>query len=223
MVEAAPAPSLAASALLNGEADSRRARELDRWRRHSLRVRRLRRWLPYTMIALVLLLGVWIGYRAIVTWLNTSNGALGDIHMLDPEFHGRNDRGRPFVLSAKEAIRDGHDLNKVTLIRPALRIENEDGSTIRLNGLHGLYRDDTKVLNLDGDVNLDDGKGAHFHSDLATIDTNADTASGNSRVSGDSPLGHTEASSYAILNRGAHLIFRGQVRSRIINDRGASR
>ncbi|WP_447411931.1 LPS export ABC transporter periplasmic protein LptC, partial [Clostridium perfringens] len=76
------------------------------------------------------------------------------------------------------------------------------------------YREDTKILNLAGDVNLEDGKGARFHSDRAVIDTNAETVTGDSHVSGESPLGRTEASSYAVSERGMHIVFRGQVRSR---------
>lgn len=198
---------------------ARRAAALARWQRQSKRVRFLRRALPAAMALLVLMMAGWIGARAVLSALNAAKGAAGVIHMTNARFHGRDGQGRSFVVGAKQAIRDGVDVNKVALIAPNFELAGDPGTAPRhMSGDSGTYLDDRKLLYMDGHVTFEDGKGAKFISDHAILNIDDGSVKGNSSVKGDSPLGHIEASSYSVDQHGEHVIFTGNVHGHFLTE-----
>ncbi len=78
-------------------------------------------------------------------------------------------------------------------------------------------------LLLDGGVELDDGKGAHLHSPAATVDTRTGDVGGSGGVTGESPLGRFQASSYLVTGKGAEVAFSGGVQARFVNQPEAAK
>ena len=197
----------------------RRAAVLAGWRRQSRRIRFMRTALPATMGLLLLMMAGWVTMRAVLSAINAASGAGGAIHMTNARFHGRDGEGKPFVIASAEALRDGLDVNKITLTAPNFEIASDPGFAPRqMRGDHGVYFDDRKLLYMDGHVTFQDGKGARFASDHATLKLDEGSVSGNSRVSGDSPLGHIDASSYSVDQHGDHVVFVGNVHGHFVTD-----
>jgi len=201
-----------------GRASGAKGAALEAWRRRSQRILFLRRALPATMIALIVLLLGWIAVRAVLTALNEANGASGRVHMTNARLHGRDGRDQAFVLTSKDAVRDERDANRIELTQPALELAGQEGQPPRrARGDHGVYLADRRILYMDGHVVFDNGPDSRFTSDRAVVDLQADTVTGNSAVHGDSPLGHIDASSYSVDQHGDHVVFIGNVRGHLVN------
>jgi lipopolysaccharide export system protein LptC len=205
----APPPGLAADDI------QRRQRLLLKWRRHSSLIHSLRRLLPVLCFLMLAAMGGW----AVVSTLFWRFGAADQagglvIRMLKPDFKGRDDKGQPYTLTADSAVRDDRDAALVTMETPVFTLGSGLQQT-HVRAKHGVYREDTRILNLTGDVHLDDAAGYHFVTEHAVVDTQKNNVDGEQHVEGNGPLGRIAASSYAVRDGGAHVFFTGHVRARI--------
>jgi lipopolysaccharide export system protein LptC len=170
---------------------------------------------------MLLALGGW----AFVTTLFSRQGAASRssvlvIRMLKPDFQGRDEKGQPYNVTADSAVRDDEDSGRVTLEAPVFTLGSGMQQT-HARARHGVYRDDTRILNLTSDVHLDGGEGYHFVTEHAVIDLRKNNVDGEQHIEGYGPLGRIAASSYAVRDGGAHAYFTGQVKARI-EQHGAS-
>jgi len=192
--------------------EARRAAEMERWRQRSKRIIFYRRALPWSMLAIVVAVAGWVGLRA---YLSARQGdvaaATSAIHMTNPKFYGRDQKGRSFQLAAKDAVRDVKDANLVTLNEPGMTLDTGGKAPIKVEGGMGTYREDSKQLLIVGGVRFQDGRGSDFRSETASVDTQAGVVSGEKSVVGHGPLGQITASSYAVHDNGARVLFRGNV------------
>ena len=127
----------------------RRAQALARWRRRSEQIHFFRKALP-AAIAAILLFGVgWIGIRAIISALAQADKELGSIHLINPTFYGRNEKGELYIMSAKEAVRAGDDPDRIALIDPDLKQYPVGApAPMTTHAQHGLYHEQKKQLDL---------------------------------------------------------------------------
>lgn len=204
---ASPAPSAAAS---------RRAEEMERWRKRSKRIGLYRQALPWLMLAIVAAVIGWVGLRAVLSARQQGQEGSTELRMTNPKFSGRDELGRTFQLTAKEALQDGGDANQVTLAAPGMQLDVGGQSPMSVIGGRGVYRKDTNILRLDGGVRLKDGRGTDLVTPEAVVDTQAGVVRGAKGVTGTGPLGQVSASSYAIHDGGNRAVFSGGVRSRIV-------
>ncbi len=193
----------------------RRRRLLVQWRKHSALIRLLRRLLPAVCLLIVAALGVSAGVNALLL-RNVGGKVRGgpEIRMLNPNFQGRTESGKPFLVHAASAVRANGDNAKVTLERPVFTLGAPQDRTV-VRALSGVYREDTRMLDLHGQVTLDDTKGNHLATEHALVNTSKSEVTGETRIVGGGPLGRIDASSYAVLNGGAVAHFAGRVKSRI--------
>jgi lipopolysaccharide export system protein LptC len=191
----------------------RRAAEMERWKKRSGRIAFYRRALPWTMLAIVIAVGGWVALRAFLSARQSDvAAATSAIHMTNPKFYGRDEKGRSFQLAAKDAVRDAVDSNLVTLNGPGMTLDTGGKAPIKVDGGKGTYREDTKQLQVAGGVVFQDGRGSEFHSETASVDTRGGVVSGEKSVSGRGPLGQITASSYAVHDGGDRVVFSGGVR-----------
>jgi lipopolysaccharide export system protein LptC len=207
---------------LDAEAIQRRQRLQSQWRRHSFLIHSLRRILPAAGICLMLALLAW-GAASTLFWrLGAAHPSANlAIRMLRPNFQGRDEKGKPYLLSADSAVRDDVDSSRVTLEAPVFTLGSPEQGETHVRALHGIYREDTRVLNLTGQVHLDDSAGNHFVTEHAVVDMQKNSVDGELHIEGQGPLGRIAASSYAVRDGGAHVFFTGQVKARI-EQRGAA-
>ncbi len=194
----------------------RRRRLLRRWRRHSFLITVLRRLLPALCLVIVASIGVWTTMSVL---LSRGDGTrvknASEISMTGLDLQGRTEQGKPYLVRAASAVRDNADTAKMTLDKPVLLLGpgGPDWTTVRAD--RGVYREDTGMLDLHGQVTLDDFKGNHLVTEHALVDSKKNNVRGETHISGRGPLGSIEASSYSLENGGAYLHFAGRVKSRI--------
>jgi len=196
---------------LNPSADATRVqRAAGAWRRRSHLIGGFRRILPLVMIAVVLALG-WRVFRQADPAAPADDARQLPIRMVNPTFRGRDD-GRPFVLSAREAVRDGRNYQRIALVAPRMVMQNAPGQPpTRVSAERGVYREDTLVLTLEGDVLYSDAAGWRFKTRNAVVDTKRNLITGDQGVTGEGPTGRVSARSYSIRNQGERVEFRGNV------------
>jgi lipopolysaccharide export system protein LptC len=197
----------------------RRERGMARWRARSRLIHRLRVILPAAMAAILALLTGWVAIGGLIARLGDvrpKGQAL--IHMTNARFFGRDSGGRPYVLAAGEASRDDRDLKLVALKLPALTLDAGSDQAARVSADAGAYREDDRKVRLNGHVTLQTASGAVFHTDRAVADTVKGQVDGPSLVFGAGPTGEISAQSFTIYDRGARVVFRGEVHSLMKRD-----
>jgi lipopolysaccharide export system protein LptC len=192
---------------------SRRANEMAQWQARSKRIQFYRRALPLAIVAVVVALAGWVVIRALIGAVADKGGEA--IHMLNPRYYGRDEKGRAFVVAAREAVRDGRDIKQVTLAAPTMAMDAQDGRQVKLQAKTGLYQEFEHILTLSGGVKLLDARGYQLDTPTARVDPKAGVVTGDSGVTGVGPLGRITASSYSVYDRGARTVFKGNVRVHI--------
>jgi lipopolysaccharide export system protein LptC len=182
---------------------------LGRWRRRSAVIHALRAILPALAAAMVVALLGWAAVNTVYRRLAADGrgGSLA-IHMLGADFEGRNDAGKPFHIVAQSAERDDAD--------PVFTLGAGALDLTQVHSRHGVYHDDTRLLDLSGAVHLDDAQGNHFLTEHALVDTHGGNVDGDKPVQGQGPLGAIAAASYRVRDNGAHVYFYGRVKGHIV-------
>lgn len=196
---------------------TRRIEALARWRKRSQLVHFYRRALPAAMIALVLFGLGWVVVRALMS-LGLGGEAVGTIHLLHPTFYGRNERGERYILRADEAVRSGDNPDRIALTRPKLWQYASAPQPETVNALTGVYHEKEKLLDLFGHVMASDGAGNHFGSETAYVNMRRNSVVGQTAAFAYGPQGTISASSYAVYDKGQHVIFTGNVHTHLVNN-----
>ncbi|MBS0296523.1 MAG: LPS export ABC transporter periplasmic protein LptC [Proteobacteria bacterium] len=207
----------ASDATLSGPGPRRVAAAMAQWRRRSRLIRFYRRALPVAIGLIFLTMVGWVSIKGLLANLPNLNPAGATIRVKNPQFHGQDDHGRSFTIGGAEAVRQRIDNKEVIqLFSPVLKLATGPEKSLSVDGRLGTYDQASKSVRLTGNVHLvDTGSKADFQTGEALIDTKTGNVTGNSPVTGKSPLGAVSASSYAIYDHGARMEFSGNVRSRI--------
>lgn len=188
--------------------------ESRRWRRRSRLIRRLRILLPAAIFAIVATLAGFVIHTTIVGVRSAPADGDTPIRMINPRFVGRDDKGRAYVLTAASAIRDVNDYQRVLLDEPALILDAEGENPTRVTAKAGVYREDRRVLNLDGGVKMTGGD-LNFDTASSIFNTATGELEGQGQISGTGSLGEITAKSYGVYDKGDRLVFKGGVRGRL--------
>ena len=197
----------------------RRERGMARWRARSRLIRRMRIVLPAAMAAILALLAGWSVAGGLIAKVSEAR-ATGDalIHMTNARFFGRDSNGRPYEIGSVEASRDDRDLKLVTLRLPTLTLDAGTDRPTRISADQGFYREDDRMVRLNGHVALQTPDGDVFRTDRVIADTVKGVVNGPAPVRGIGPTGEISAQTFDVLDRGARVVFRGEVHSRMKRD-----
>lgn len=179
-------------------------------RRHSRHVRVLRLALPAMILALIGLLAAYVVAQSVREVARAANDTPIQIRMISPHFIGRDDLGREFNLTAREAVRDDLDMKRVRLTAPVLELYSTPNAK-RLTADRGLYDEGTRLLKLTGHVYAVDSTGSALASSEALVDTRAGTVTGLSPLSAKGPQGDIQAGSYSVAQRNGVVVMHGGV------------
>ncbi len=183
---------------------------MDRWRRHSQLILRLRVVLPAIIAVIVLGLAGMITYSSLAGAPVEPEESDAPIRLVNPRFMGRDAEGRSFVITANSAVRDEDDYQRVVLDRPAMGLDGEGLSPMRLSAQSGVFHEGDGVLRLQGDVSLND-QDATFDTGSAVFDTATGVLEGEGLITGAGPLGEIRAKSYGVYDKGQRMVFKGGV------------
>lgn len=192
--------------------------DLLRWKRRSKLIAVFRRLLPITIALVILSLAGQVVYNSIVSTQGVMKDRTDPIRMINPRFQGREGDGRGFIVAASAATRDDHDLKRVTLENPVVTMGVDTPQPTRVTARSGVYVEGESIVRLSGDVQVDDGTGYHFATELASLNTKLNTVEANAPLVGTGPMGEIHAQSYGVYDDGGRIIFRGGVRARIKGD-----
>jgi lipopolysaccharide export system protein LptC len=196
----------------------RRAQALARWRRRSEQIHFFRKALPAAIGAILVFGAGWVGVRAIISALSRADEELGSIHLINPTFYGRNEKGELYIMSAKEAVRAGADPDRIALTEPDLK-QYPAGAPepMTTHAQHGVYHEAKKLMDLYGHVVATDGRGNTFTSEFAHVDMPKNSVVGNSHVYSYGPQGSISADAYQVYDKGQHAIFTGHTKTHLTN------
>ncbi len=196
------------------EAKGPRREAFESWRKRSRLVRRMRVILP---VCIALIMASMVGFviqAGVVGQKVKSNDADAPIQLINPRFVGRDKKGRAFVLTAKTATRDPKDYQRVLLDTPMLVLDEEGDRPVRVSAKAGVYREEAKVLNLEGGVKLNGGD-LNFTTASSVFNTATGELEGHGEIQGAGALGEIIAKSYGVYDKGERMVFKGGVHSRI--------
>ena len=188
--------------------------DFERWRRRSRLVRRLRVVLPAVIGVILLVMVGFVIQSTLAGAKDKPQDADAPIQLVNPRFLGRDDKGRAFVLTAKVAVRDPKDYQRVMLDTPMLILDEEGPRPTRISAKAGVYREDKRVLNLEGGVKLNGGD-VNFATATSIFNTATGELEGAGEIKGAGALGEIIAKSYGVYDKGERMVFKGGVHTRV--------
>ncbi|WP_297370538.1 LPS export ABC transporter periplasmic protein LptC [Acidocella sp.] len=130
--------------------------------------------------------------------------------LLGATYHGTDQQGNPFTVTADTAIQSQSNL--VTLTNPEGDISLKSGTWLMLKAQSGLYHQDTSQLELTGNVTLYRNDGTTMTTSAATLDLHAGIAQGSAQVQAQGPFGKlTAQNGFEVVDRGTGISFKGPV------------
>jgi lipopolysaccharide export system protein LptC len=211
-----PAQQSARERLFDGLRQRRALQSASGIARRSQMVAWLKRLLPVAALLLLVLLAVAPNLRIgpatdRVTYEATAsagNGALST--MQNAQYHGVDQRGQPFTLTADQANQRGTD--DVVLAKPVGDITLTSGAWLMLRSDTGVFNQKSQLLELHGNVTLYRNDGTMMTAPLAAIDLRAGSATSAAPVSAQGPFGTLNAANgFNFTGRGTDLKFLGPV------------
>ena len=192
------------------EADEARvAREGDRWRARSRRIRFYRRVLPVLILVVAGSALTWTVFRTVTSGVERRASQSQEIRLDNPMFHGQDAQGRAFLVGAQGAIRDP-DTGHFRLVGPVLRLNLGGRKVTQMTADGGTYDEAQRKVIIGPNVRISDGgSGFTLTTPEAVVDTRTGVVTGSKGVQGTGPLGTINASSYAIHDQGERVVFQG--------------
>ena len=194
----------------SSEADEARvAREGDRWRARSRRIRFYRRVLPVLILVVAGAALTWTVFRTVMSGVERRASQSQEIRLDNPMFHGQDAQGRAFLVGAQGAIRDP-DTGHFRLVGPVLRLNLGGRKVTQMTADGGTYDEAQRKVIIGPNVRISDGgSGFTLTTPEAVVDTRTGVVTGSKGVQGTGPLGTINASSYAIHDQGERVVFQG--------------
>jgi lipopolysaccharide export system protein LptC len=185
-----------------------------RARAHSLLVRVLRVVLPMIMVGVMSLLVTLVVLHALHRQDLAHRDASAPIEMMNPHFFGRDNQGRAYTLTARQAARDEQSFQRVLLSYPSMTLDTEGPKPSTVTADTGVYHEDTRMLYLKGHILANNAKSSRFATDEAVVNTRTGTVTSPTALSSDTPLGDLQSRSFDIFNKGDRVVFKGGVHGR---------
>lgn len=133
------------------------------------------------------------------------------ITMESPHLSGYTPDQRPYEMWAKTAVQDVTDPNHVELNKVRTRLLMQDGSTVFLDSLSGLFDNKGQTLDLQKDIFLKTTSGYEARLSQAHIDMAKNTVESDQRVDVKLTNGTLSSDRLRITGGGDLIIFEGNV------------
>lgn len=193
----------------------RRATSAAAINRHSNTVTIIKKLLPVAAVLLLVALAIAPSLRLgpdanrVVYHVNQATaGSDTASAMQNAKYHGIDQHGQPFTLTASTATDQGAD--DVALVAPEGDITLNSGAWLVLKSDTGLFNQKSQNLGLTGHVTLYRNDGTILNVDTASINLHAISANSAAPVQVQGPFGTlTAANGFAVTDRGATITFNG--------------
>lgn len=140
--------------------------------------------------------------------MQTGNNPPPASRLLGARYHGMDQQGRPFTITAASAVEQGG--GNVSLSAPMADITLKSGAWLMLKAKTGLYQQQADQLNLSGHVMLYRNDGTTLTTAAAHIDMRAGSANASTPAQVDGPFGTlTAQNGFILTGQGANITFNG--------------
>jgi lipopolysaccharide export system protein LptC len=167
--------------------------------------------LPALALALLASIAVWPEFdRAKEQALLALRHVSGEIEggqLIDARYHGIDEKGRPFTLTAATAQQAGPE--RINLTMPKGDITLQDGTWLMLQAKQGVFIQHANQLDLSHDVTLYRDDGTTLVTASASIDMKNGVAAGSEPVHAEGPFGILDAQGFTLLDKGSNIQFAG--------------
>ena len=183
-------------------------RDLARRRRRIL----LTKWLLPTVAVLLLgLIAAWPQIDLITDHARIAYqkgvAELGGATVTDARYHGVNEKGRPYTVTAVTAQQEGAD--RINLILPKGDTTLGNGTWLMLQAKHGVYLQHSNQLDLSREVTLYRDDGTTVTTASASIDMKNGAAASSEPTHAEGPFGTLDAQGFTITDKGSSVQFTG--------------
>ena len=166
--------------------------------------------LPLAALLLLATMALWPELSRGLNAVKMAAGAMGlpeAGQLTDATYHGVDQRGRPYTMTATAA----HEVNaqRVDLTQPKGDITLEGNRWLMVQARNGVYMQHIGSLDLSGDVQLYRDDGTVMQTDTATLDLKAGAGSGADRVHVEGSFGTLDAQGFTMTDQGSLLHFAG--------------
>jgi lipopolysaccharide export system protein LptC len=177
--------------------------------RHRRRVKRLKIALPLLAAGCVavVFISLVVNRKENVSF---TDGKTPAIEMTSPELQGVGENGKPYNVTAAQAVQTREGLIQLTDVHA--RIELEDGTMLIVAASGGVVPETGKGT-VEGGVTIDLGGEYHFETSRADIDMKAGIVTGNEKVRVTSARGTIDAGGFRVEKSIKRVTFTGGVQS----------
>lgn len=172
--------------------------------------------MPVVAVLLLIALAVAPGLRAgpaadrVTYKVQNTPGPAATSSMENAQYHGVDQHGQPFTLTADTANEQNSDV--VALSKPQGDISLNDGAWLMLKSNSGLFDHQSQTLGLNGNVTLYRNDGTTMTTASANIDLKQGSAASSQPVQAAGPFGTLQAAGgFNLTQRGADVVFNGPV------------
>lgn len=168
--------------------------------------------LPALALALLASIALWPEFdrtkqQAMQAFRRVSSEIEG-AQLVDARYHGTDEKGRPYTLTASTAQRDGPV--RVNLTIPKGDITLQDGTWLMLQAKQGVFIQHSNLLDLSHDVTLYRDDGTTLVTASASMDLKNGAAAGSEPVHAEGPFGTLDAQGgFTLLDKGSSIQFAG--------------
>lgn len=185
--------------------------------RYSRRVALLKRVLPATGAALLLLVAAWPRLVPLMETVRLSLAAIDlrearELKMIDPRYAGIDRLNRPYVITAAVGRQMPNRGDLMSLEKPQAVMIVHGGAKVAVSAATGIYQSQAQLLDLFDDVTLTHQNGTRFTTRRAHADFTDNTAEGHDPIAGHGPSGDIWGQGFRVLDKGDTIVFTGQSR-----------
>jgi lipopolysaccharide export system protein LptC len=134
-------------------------------------------------------------------------GDVSGARLTDAHYHGVDEHGRPYTVTATTAQQDGPD--RINLTVPKGDITLEDGTWLMLQARQGVYLQHSSQLDLSEAVTLYRDDGTTLVTASASIDLKNGAAASSDPTHAEGPFGTLDAQGFTVTDKGAAILFAG--------------
>jgi lipopolysaccharide export system protein LptC len=193
--------------------------------------RRIRRGASVRILKVALPMVVFVTLGYVGYWWLESRGTIVDptlmqsvppdeagkseVTVRDVKYDGKDDKGRPFSVTADSASHIDGDDRHISLRKPLADITMSSGAYVALTANDGVLDRDADIITLNGDVTLFHDNGLSFQTNSATINLKDKTAEGSDVVEGQNGDGELVSQGFRVLDDGDTIHFTGKAYMKI--------
>ncbi|MDR3535384.1 MAG: LPS export ABC transporter periplasmic protein LptC [Acetobacteraceae bacterium] len=136
------------------------------------------------------------------------SGTVEGARLLDAKYHGVDERGRPYTVTA--AVAQQVDAERINLTIPKGDITLENGSWLMVQSKQGVFMQHANQLDLSHEVTLYRDDGLTLTTASASVDLKNGAAASSDPTHAEGPFGTLDSQGFTVVDKGATVQFTGQ-------------